>query len=68
MDDLQQRIVSWTKLDKELKELNKQSSELRKKKDIYEVQKKCPLKTNPWVTAFENPFENVPRPRSEEAS
>ena len=33
MDQLQQNILQWTKLDKELKELNKEASEIRKKKE-----------------------------------
>jgi hypothetical protein len=42
MDELQQNMFQWTKLDKELKELNQQSALIRKQKD--DLQKKlCPL-------------------------
>ena len=34
MDALQKNLLSWSKLDKELKELNKQCSDIRKRKDI----------------------------------
>jgi hypothetical protein len=34
MDILQKSLLQWTKLDLELKELNKKCSEIRKKKDI----------------------------------
>jgi DNA repair ATPase RecN len=34
MDTLQKNLYQWTKLDLELKELNKKSSEIRNKKDI----------------------------------
>ena len=33
MDVLQKNLLSWSKLDKELKELNKQCSDIRKKKE-----------------------------------
>ena len=42
MDDLQKYLIQWTKLDKELKEINKVASSIRKQKE--EIQKKsCPL-------------------------
>ena len=42
MDELQQNMYQWTKLDKELKEVNKIAADIRKKKD--DLQKKiCPL-------------------------
>ena len=33
MDELQQNMYQWTKLDKELKEVNKIAADIRKKKD-----------------------------------
>ena len=42
METLQKNLLQWTKLDKELKELNKQCSEIRKKKDILQS-KICPV-------------------------
>ena len=42
MDELQQNMYQWTKLDKELKEVNKVASDIRKKKE--DLQKQiCPL-------------------------
>ena len=42
MDELQQNMYQWTKLDKELKEINKVASDIRKKKE--DLQKKlCPI-------------------------
>ena len=42
MDDLQVLMFQWTKLDKELKEVNKIAVDIRKKKE--DLQKKiCPL-------------------------
>ena len=42
MDELQQNMYQWTKLDKELKEVNKIAADIRKQKD--DLQKKiCPL-------------------------
>jgi len=42
MDELQQNMFQWTKLDKELKELNQAAALIRKQKD--DLQKKlCPL-------------------------
>ena len=42
MDDLQVLMFQWTKLDKELKEVNKIAADIRKKKE--DLQKKiCPL-------------------------
>ena len=42
MDQLQQNILHWTKLDKELKEVNKVASDIRKKKEDLQSQV-CPL-------------------------
>ena len=42
MDTLQKNLLQWTKLDKELKELNKQCAEIRKKKEKLQS-KICPL-------------------------
>lgn len=42
MDTLQKNLFQWSKLDKELKELNKQCSEIRKKKEKLQS-KICPL-------------------------
>ena len=42
MDTLQKNLLQWSKLDKELKELNKQCSEIRKKKEKLQS-KICPL-------------------------
>ena len=42
MDALQKNLLSWSKLDKELKELNKQCSDIRKKKDILQAEI-CPV-------------------------
>ena len=33
MEELQKHLLQWTKLDKELKELNKKCSDIRRKKD-----------------------------------
>ena len=41
MDELQKNLLQWTKLDKELKELNKKCSEIRRKKDTLQS-KICP--------------------------
>jgi len=42
MEDLQKYLIQWTKLDKELKEVNKIASTIRKQKD--DIQKGlCPL-------------------------
>ena len=42
MEDLQKYLIQWTKLDKELKEVNKIASTIRKQKD--DIQKDlCPL-------------------------
>ena len=42
MEDIQVCIFQWTKLDKELKEINKVAADIRKKKE--DLQKKiCPL-------------------------
>ena len=42
MEELQQNMFQWTKLDKELKELNQRAALIRKQKD--DLQKKlCPL-------------------------
>jgi hypothetical protein len=42
MDDLQQYMFQWTKLDKELKEVHKVAADIRKQKD--DLHKKlCPL-------------------------
>ena len=42
MDELQDQIFQWTQLDKQLKKINKQASEIRKKKE--ELQGNiCPL-------------------------
>ena len=42
MDELQQNMYQWTKLDKELKEVNKIAADIRRQKD--DLQKKiCPL-------------------------
>ena len=37
MDTLQKNLLQWTKLDIELKELNKKCSDIRKKKDILQT-------------------------------
>ena len=42
MEELQKNLVQWTKLDKELKELNKKCSEIRRKKDNLQS-KICPV-------------------------
>jgi len=42
MDTLQKNLLAWTKLDIELKELNKQCSDIRKKKDILQSEI-CPV-------------------------
>jgi hypothetical protein len=42
MDILQKNLLQWTKLDLELKELNKKCSDIRKKKDILQS-KICPI-------------------------
>ena len=42
METLQKNLFQWSKLDKELKELNKQCSEIRKKKEKLQS-KICPL-------------------------
>jgi len=42
MDELQKQLIQWTKLDKELKEVNKLASEIRKQKDSLQKQL-CPL-------------------------
>ena len=42
MDTLQKNLFQWSKLDKELKELNKQCAEIRKKKEKLQA-KICPL-------------------------
>lgn len=42
MDELQSLMVQWTKLDKELKNLNQQASLIRKQKEILQS-KLCPL-------------------------
>ena len=42
MDELQQNMYQWTKLDKELKEVNKTAATIRKQKD--DIQKQlCPF-------------------------
>jgi hypothetical protein len=42
MEDLQTYLIQWTKLDKELKEVNKTASDIRKQKE--DIQNKlCPL-------------------------
>ena len=42
MEDLQKLMLQWTKLDKELKEVNKIASDIRKQKE--DIQKQlCPL-------------------------
>ena len=42
MNDLQVYLIQWTKLDKELKEVNKTASDIRKQKE--DIQNKlCPL-------------------------
>ena len=42
LDTLQKNLFKWSKLDKELKELNKQCAEIRKKKEKLQA-KICPL-------------------------
>ena len=42
MDTLQKNLLQWTKLDIELKELNKKCSDIRKKKDILQS-RVCPV-------------------------
>ena len=42
MDTLQKNLLQWTKLDIELKELNKKCSDIRKKKDILQT-RVCPV-------------------------
>ena len=42
MDTLQKNLLQWTKLDLELKELNKKCSDIRKKKEILQS-KICPI-------------------------
>ena len=42
MDTLQKNLYQWTKLDLELKELNKKCSDIRKKKDILQS-RICPI-------------------------
>ena len=42
MDNLQQLMFQWTKLDKELKEINKQASDIRKQKEDLQSQL-CPI-------------------------
>ena len=42
MDTLQKNLLQWTKLDIELKELNKKCSDIRKKKDILQM-RVCPV-------------------------
>ena len=42
MDILQKNLLQWTKLDLELKELNKKCSDIRKKKDILQS-RICPI-------------------------
>uniref|UniRef100_A0A6C0CE95 Uncharacterized protein n=1 Tax=viral metagenome TaxID=1070528 RepID=A0A6C0CE95_9ZZZZ len=42
MDTLQKNLLQWTKLDLELKELNKKCSDIRKKKDILQS-RICPI-------------------------
>ena len=42
MDTLQKNLLQWTKLDLELKELNKKCSNIRKKKDILQS-RICPV-------------------------
>ena len=37
MDELQKNLLQWTKLDKELKELNKKCSEIRRKKTRFSL-------------------------------
>ena len=42
MDTLQKNLLQWTKLDLELKELNKKCSDIRKKKEILQS-RICPV-------------------------
>ena len=42
MEELQQLMFQWTKLDKELKEINKQASDIRKQKEDLQNQL-CPI-------------------------
>ncbi len=42
MESLQKNLLQWTKLDLELKELNKKCSDIRKKKDILQS-RICPI-------------------------